>query len=132
MTKARVGRRKATIEIEVPEELLDLEIPAGFTLDQWVEHELARLESMYPSASIKGSEVAEVGPELREMMRIADRWARYFEYKRQLVRLQVREAMGNAKKAAGDSEVFAERRQFPVKGHDVAPYEVDAIYAVTS
>jgi hypothetical protein len=131
VTKPRV-RRRVSIEIEVPEELRDLEVPPNFTLDEFIEFESERIQRMYPADAIKNDGIAEVGPDLREMMRAADRWAKFFELKRQLVRLQVRQEMGNAKKAAGDGEVFAERRKFPVKSHDVAAYEVDAIYAVTS
>jgi hypothetical protein len=125
----RTISRRVTITQDMPAALEDLKLPPGVTLDKFLDAEKQRISAKYP---VVKEGVTEVDPELKEMMRIADREQKYWEEKRQLVRLRIREQMGFAKKAAADGEVFAERRMFPVDEKITDSYDVDAIYAVSS
>lgn len=122
--------RRATVTENVPAALMDLELPPGYTLDNWVREEKARIKRMFP---IVKTGVGEVGGELREMKKEADRLAKQWEIRRQLVNLLILERMGFAKKAAGDGEIFAEHRMYDIV--DAAPpvdHEVNALFPASS
>lgn len=126
MKTVKVSSR-AVITVDAPARLAALEVPAGMTLDEYREQEEARLKLLYPA--VKVSQV-ELDPELREMLRIADAEATYWETKRQLVRLKVREALEYAKKGVVDGVPFVDRRIYDVKEHEVHQHTVDALYRV--
>ena len=118
---------RAVITVEAPPMLATLEVPAGLTLEQWREQEEARLKLLYPK--IKAA-TTEIDPDLAEMLRIADQEAAYWEQKRQLIRLKIREQLEWAKKGTVNGVPVVDRRIFPVKEHEVHDYEVDALYRV--
>lgn len=122
-------KKTITIEIEVPAELADLEVPATLSLDAWTALEKERITGLYPF--IKGG-VTEVGPELMQMYLRASQEAKFWETKRQLICLKVLEAIGFGKKAAGNGQIFAERRDYPVAEHPVSDFRVNAVFPTNS
>jgi hypothetical protein len=120
-------RSRAVFTVEAPSQLAMLEVPAGMTLDEYREQEEARLKLLYDKVKVA---VIELDPELREMLRIADQEAAYWETKRQLVRLKLREAMEFAKKGTVDGVPFVDRRIYDVREHEVHGHTVDALYKV--
>lgn len=126
----KIGSTMVPITIEVPAELLELEIPNGLTLDNYVKMEKDRLTGLYPF--IKGG-VAELGESLRDMYQISSQQAKMWETWRQLVGLIILARMEWAKKAAANGVIFAERRDYEVK--DIKPPEdhrVNAIFPANS
>lgn len=123
-------KRKALIQVEVPEEFMAMQVPPGYTLKQWLAAEQERLTRQYPD--IKHAE-KEVNPDLEDMLDTADHFTKWFLIKSKLTRLRIREEMEYARRAVNaDGMAFAERRMFPVKEHNVRQYDVDAVYAVRS
>jgi len=120
-------RSRAEITVDAPSQLALLEVPAGMTLDEYREQEETRIKLLYPAVKVA---VAELDPELREMLRIADQETAYWETKRQLVRLKIREALEFAKKGTVEGIPFVDRRIYDVKEHEVRGFTVDALYKV--
>lgn len=118
-------RSRAEITLDAPAQLALLEVPAGMTLDEYREQEEMRLKQLYPTVKVSQTEL---DPELREMLRIADQEAAYWETKRQLVRLKIREALEYAKKGTVDGIPFVDRRIYEVREHEVHQHTVDALY----
>lgn len=122
-------QKNAKITIEVPAALLDLEVPPGMTLENWVKAEKERISGLYPF--IKGGE-AEVGTDWREMREIATQQAKLWETWRELVNLKLLEAAGFNKKLTANGRVFAERRDHDVPDHEVHSYRVNAVFPASS
>lgn len=121
--------KNAKITIEVPAALLDLEVPPGMTLENWVKAEKERITGLFPF--IKGGD-AEVGREWREMREIATQQAKMWEAWRELVNLRLLEMAGHSKKLTAEGRVFAERRDHDVPDHEVHSYRVNAIFPASS
>ena len=121
--------KTATITIEVPADLLDMKVPAGMTLDNWVKLEKERITGLYPFIK---DDYAEVGTDLRKMRDVATQQAKMWEAYRELVNLVLLEKAGFAKKLTADGQVFAERRDHDVPEHPVRGYRVNAIFPASS
>lgn len=119
--------QRSVITQDVPSRLLAVTLPAGTTLEKYVEQETDRLRGLYPKPKINS---AELGPELAEMLSIAKYNRTYWEERYQLTKLAIREELGWAKKGLSGGVPFVDRRIFPVTGYEVEPYEQDAIFPV--
>lgn len=118
---------RAVITQDVPSHLLTLKLPAGFSLDKWVEQENARIRQMYPTYK---DPAKELGREYAEMWRLARYNVRFWAERYELLKLETREELGWAKKGLADGIPFVDRRMFPVQGYEVDGYEQDALYPV--
>ncbi len=119
--------QRSVITQDVPSRLLTLTLPAGVTLDKWVETETARLRHQYPKPK---AGAVELGRDYAEMLRIARDRRNYWNERYELLKLDLREELGWAKKGTADEIPFIDRRQFPVKGYEVESYEQDALFPV--
>lgn len=118
-------RQRTEVTEDYPSQLLLLKRPPGVSLVKWVKSETGRLKETYPE--IKEA-AKELGPEAAEMLRTAkynrDLWNERYE----LVKLEVREQMGWAKKGTALDVPFIERRKFTVRDYHVNSYEEDSLY----
>jgi len=117
--------QRSVINQDVPSRLLAVTLPPGTTLERFVEQETDRLKALYPKPKTQS---VELGPELAEMLQIARYNRNYWEERYQLVKLALREELGFAKKGTSGGVPFVDRRQFPVTGYEVEPFEQDGIY----
>jgi hypothetical protein len=120
-------QHRAILRIDVPEQFMAMQVPAGYTLKQWLAVETERITRMYPDRKITEKEVS---PDLQDMIDTADHFTKWFLIKAKLTRLRIREEMEYARYANVHGLRIAERRMFPVKAHPVSAYDVDAVYAV--
>lgn len=121
----RTITKRARIVEDVPAHLVEVKLPPGVTLEKYIETVNARLKGLYPKPKVDS---VELGPECAEMIRIAKYNRDLWEMRYQLLKLEIREQLGFAKKGTADGIPFIDRRQFPVSGYKVDPYDQDAIY----
>lgn len=118
-------RQRTEITEDYPSQLLLLRRPPGVSLEKWVRSETHRLKETFPE--IKET-AKELGPEAAEMLRTAkhnrDLWNERYE----LLKLDIREQLGWAKKGTVNDIPFIERRIFPVRDYHVDAREEDALY----
>jgi hypothetical protein len=121
-------RQRTEVTEDYPSQLLLLRRPPGVSLVKWVKSETGRLKETYPE--IKES-AKELGPEAAEMLRTAkynrDLWSERYE----LVKLEIREQLGWAKKGTASDIPFIERRKFTVRDYHVNAYDEDALYPLS-
>lgn len=118
---------RAVVSVDAPSHLLTLQLPPGMTLEKWVEQETARLREQYPRPK---EPAKELGRDYAEMLRTAKHQRDFWTTKYELLKLELREDLGWAKKGLADGIPFIDRRQFPVSGYTVDSYDQDALFPV--
>lgn len=96
---------------EVPSGLLTLKLPIGYSLDRWVKEETERLQTEHPHI-LTGT--AELGPKYRRMHEVASARRKAAETQYELLKLKIRERMGDAQTATSQGVPFVTRRIYPV------------------
>lgn len=119
--------QRSVITQDVPSRLVAIEVPAGTTLEKYIEAETERLRTKYPEPTVNS---IELGSELAEMLHIARANRAYWEERYQLTKLAIREELGFAKKGLNGGIPFVDRRIFPVTGYEVENFTQDAIFPV--
>lgn len=110
----------------LPSGLLAVELPPGVSLDKYIAQETEKLKERYPLKATS----TELGSELRAMYEVGRDMRNLWEMRYELVKLRLREEMKSAKIGMADGMPFVARRQHPVSGYTVDPYEQDALYPV--
>jgi hypothetical protein len=102
----------ATVE-QIPSGLLTLKLPPGYSLDRWVEQETERLKEQHPHIQ---SESVELGPKYRRMHEVASHRRKAAETQYELLKLRMRERLGDAAYGTALGVPFISRRIYPVPG----------------